>query len=280
MATMVARKRPAPEVEPAMSRVAALMPAYNPGPEINEAIESLVNSTYPCDIYIVDDGSKVSVADVLPNFPRTKVIRLEKNCGVARALNAGLKEILRQPYDFVARLDADDISHPDRIAKQVAFLDRHPDIAAVGAWARFTDENSGRTLFIERTPDQPEAVKKALYQNTVVVHSSVMLRADVLKQVGPYSLNYPVAEDYELFRRISQQYALANIPSVLVDRRLSWGGVSLTRRRRQLFDRLMIQLRYFRAAEPRAWAGLAKTLLLFCIPVSVIAKIKEYRGRS
>jgi GT2 family glycosyltransferase len=280
MATMVARKRLAPEVEPAAPRVAALMPAYNPRPEINEAVESLINSTYPCDIYIVDDGSKVPVAEVLPNFPRTKVIRLEKNGGVARALNAGLKEILRQPYDFVARLDADDISRPDRIAKQVAFLDRHPDIAAVGGWARFTDENSGRTLFIERTPDKPELVQKALYQNTVVVHSSVMLRTDVLKQVGPYSLDYPVAEDYELFRRISQHHALANIPTVLVDRRLSWGGVSLMRRRRQLFDRLMIQLRYFRAAEPRAWAGLAKTLLLFCIPAPVIAKIKEYRGRS
>ena len=280
MATMVARKRLAPEVEPAMSRVAALMPAYNSGEEINEAVESLVNSTYPCDIYIVDDGSAVPITGVLRDFPRTKVIRLEQNGGVARALNAGLKEILKQPYDFVARLDADDISHPDRIAKQVEFMDRHPDIAAVGGWARFTDENSGRTLFIERTPDKPELVSKALYQNTVVVHSSVMLRADVLREVGPYSVDYPVAEDYELFRRIAQHYPLANIPSVLVDRRLSWGGVSLTRRRRQLFDRLMIQLRYFRAREPRAWTGLAKTLLLFCIPVSVIAKIKEYRGRS
>ncbi len=213
-------------------------------------------------------------------FREPKSFAWTTNTGVVNARNVGLAAILAQPYDFVACLDADDICYPDRIAKQVEFLDRHPEIAVVGSWARFIDENSGRTLFIERTPDTPDLVRRRLNSNAAIVPSSSMIRADVLREVGPYSVHYPVAEDYELFRRIAQHYPLANIPSVLVDRRLSWGGLSLTRRRRQLFDRLMIQLRYFRALEPRAWTGLAKTLLLFCIPVAVIAKIKEYRGQS
>ena len=264
----------------AIPRVAALMPAYNPGEIINRAVESLANSTYPCDIYIVDDGSDVPVAESLGDFPRTKVIRLDKNRGVAHALNAGLKAILMQPYDFVVRLDTDDFCYPERIAKQVEFLDRHPEIAAVGAWARFLDESSGRTLFIVRTPDTPELVRKALHFTNVVLHPTSMIRTDALKNVGVYSERYPVAEDYELFRRISQTFSVANIPSVLTDMRRSTQGVSLTRRRRQTFDRFRIQLKYFQALELDAWKGLFKTLLLFVFPVSFIAKIKEYRDSA
>jgi len=263
--------------EEAVPRVAALMPAYNAGEIINRAVESLAKSTYPCDIYIVDDGSDVPITQSLADFPRTKVIRLDKNRGVAHALNAGLTTILMQPYDFVARLDADDFCYPERIARQVEFLDRHPGIAAVGAWARFTEESSGRTLFIARTPDTPELVRKALNFNNVVLHPSLMIRTDVLKSVGLYSEQYPVAEDYELFRRIAQKFSIANVPSVLIDMRRSTGGVSLTRRRRQLFDRFRIQLKYFQALELGAWMGLFKTILLFFFPVSFIAKIKEYK---
>jgi hypothetical protein len=98
-----------------------------------------------------------------------------------------------------------------------------------------------------------------------------------LREVGLYSENYPVAEDYELFRRITRRFPIANIPAVLVDRRLSHQGVSLTRRRKQLADRLRIQLRYFNPRQLSAWSGVLKTLVLFCVPVSLLVKIKEYR---
>src|SRR3990172_12195718 len=224
-------------VDEVVPRVAALMPAYNPDEIINRAVESLAKSTYPCDIYIVDDGSDIPITQTLAAFPRTKVIRLDRNRGVTHALNVGLRTILMQPYEFVARLDADDFSYPERIARQVEFLDRHPGIAAVGTWVRFTDEGTGRTLYISRTPDKPELVRKALHVNNVVAHPSLMIRTDVLKRVGLYSEQFPTAQDYELFRRIAQQFSIANISSVLVDQRLSCRGVQLTRRRRQLFDR-------------------------------------------
>ena len=257
------------------ARVAVLMPAYNPGPLINRSVESLVNNTYACDIYIVDDGSKVPVTQILDAFPRTKVIRLEQNGGVARALNVGLTTILMQPYEFVARLDADDFCYADRLARQVEFLDSNPGIAAVGSWVRFTDESSGSTVYIARTPDKPALVRKALNFNNVIMHPTSMIRTDVLKNVGLYSEHYPVAEDYELFRRIAEQFPLANIPSVLVDMRLSSGGMSLTRRRRQLFDRLRIQLKYFRPLEIGAWMGLLQTLLLFLVPRVFVTKFKS-----
>lgn len=268
---------PATMTDEDITRVAVLMPAYNPGDSINRAVESLVGNTYPCDIYIVDDGSDVPVAQILDDFPRTEIIRLHQNMGVAKARNVGLAAILKRPYEFVACLDADDVSYPDRIARQVEFLDSHPDIAAVGAWAKHVAKNDGRFLFIERTPESPGLVRQALNYNSAINHTTFMVRTDVLKVVGFYSERYPTAEDYELFRRITQRFPIANIPSVLVDRHLSWKGLSLTRRRRQLWDRLRIQLRYFTALEASSWSGVLKTLLIFFIPVSLLMKIKEYK---
>lgn len=269
-------------VEPAPSgggdgkRVAALMPAYNTGDSINRAVASLVNGTFPCDIYIVDDGSDIPVSRILDNFPRTKIIRLDKNTGVVNARNVGLTAILAQPYDFVAFLDADDIAYPDRIARQVEFLDSHPEIAGVGTWVRHIAEKSGKPLFIERTPVTPATVRKGLNYNSAVINTTFMVRTNVLRLVGLYSDRYSVAEDYELFRRISQQFSLSNIPDVLADRQVLATGISLTNRRRQLLDRLRIQLRYLDVWEASSWLGMLKTLVLFLVPVRLLTTVKRY----
>jgi glycosyltransferase involved in cell wall biosynthesis len=250
------------------------MPAYNAEAFINRAVKSLAASTYPCDIYIVDDGSKVPVTTILKNSPGVTVLRHQKNLGVALARNVGLRAILTERYDFVACLDADDICYPDRIARQVEFLDRHPDVAAVGTWGRHFDEDSGDTICVHRTPETPASAKKFMLANMAVINTSAMMRASALRAVGLYSERYPAAEDYELFRRISARFAIANIPRVLVDICISPQGVSLSRRRRQLVDRLRIQLRYFEPTAVAAWVGLARTALLFLVPTSLHAKVK------
>lgn len=278
--TAVLETKPVAEPEPSagegIKRVAALMPAYNTGDSINRAVASLVNGTWPCDIYIVDDGSDIPVTQILDRFPRTKVIRLDKNTGVVNARNVGLKAILAQPYDFVAFLDADDIAYPDRIARQVEFLDGNPEIAGVGTWARHIAEASDEPLFVERTPTAPDMVRKALNYNSSVINTTFMVRTDVLRRVGLYSDRYPVAEDYELFRRISRQFPLANIPDILADRQVLASGISLSNRRRQLSNRLRIQLRYFNVWEASAWLGMFKTLVLFLVPVSLLTTVKRY----
>ncbi len=265
-----------PSVDAGSKRVAALMPAYNTGDTINRAVASLADGTLPCDIYIVDDGSDVPVAQILGDFPRTKVIRLDKNTGVVNARNVGLTAILAQPYDFVAFLDADDIAYPDRIARQVEFLDGHPDIAGVGTWARHIAETSDEPLFVERTPTAPDMVRKALNYNSAIINTTFMVRTDVLRRVGLYSDRYPVAEDYELFRRISRRYPLANIPDILADRQVLATGISLSNRRRQLSNRLCIQLRYLDVWEASAWLGMLKTLVLFLVPVQLLTTLKRH----
>ena len=261
------------------TELAVLMAAYNSEATIQKAVSSITGNTYPCDVFIVDDGSRVAVSEVLGNIPRVEIIRLPQNQGLARALNAGLNHILQRGYKYIARADADDISYPDRFAKQVAFLESHPGVGAVGAWGRHFDETTGDTTLIKPTPTNSDAIKKRLFFNSSLVHASAVIRADVLRAVGPYSTDYPAAEDYELFRRISKRYELANLPEVLLDICESERGISLSKRRRQVYDRLRIQFKYFEPWQWRAWAGVTKTLLLFAVPVRVVIAIKKIRER-
>lgn len=251
------------------------MPAYNADTFINRAVQSVADSTLPCDLYIVDDGSKNPVAHALSADLKAHVLRLDKNGGIARARNAGLREILRHSYEFVACLDADDINHPQRLAKQVDYLDRHPEVAAVGVWGRHIEETSGKTIWVNHTPASPHDVKKAMYANLAIVNSSAMIRTDAFRAVGLYSERYPAAEDYEFFKRLSAKFAIANLPEVLIDICISRQGISLKRRRRQLLDRLLIQLKYFEWAERGAWLGLLRTLLLFLVPTTLHSKVKS-----
>ncbi len=203
-----------------------------------------------------------------------EIIRLEKNRGPAAARNIGLTVILERDHDFVAILDADDAAYAARFEKQVNFLKQHPEVAAVGTWARLIDERTGATLLYSKKPTDAGAIQKKLFFNIAVIHPSAMFRADILRQVGPYSERYPAAEDYEFFRRIAAKFALANIPEYLLDYQVSWQGQSMARRRRQLYDRLRIQMKYFVPWQWRAWAGVAKTLLAFCVPTELSVRWK------
>jgi len=248
--------------------VAVLMAAYNAEGTLPQAVNSLLGGSYPCKIYIVDDCSRVPVADVAgPHDPsRIEIIRLPKNGGPGNARNAGLKRILEGDHEFVAIMDADDLSHPDRIEKQVAYLAANPGIAVVGCWERVIDEQ-GEFVSYVALPCDPQAIRDSLFVKMYVSHPTWMVRADVFRKLGVYSLAYYAAEDYELIRRIAVHYDVANIPEYLIDYRISSGGMSAKNRKRQLVDRLRIQFKYFEPFNRHAWIGVLRTLALILVPV-------------
>ncbi len=258
--------------------VAVLMAAYNAERTIRAAVDSVLANTIPCDLIIVDDASRIPAADALGtlNGP-IEIIRLTKNLGPAEARNVGLQHILAQNYRYVAILDADDIAYPERFERQMAYLDAHPRVAAVGTGQRFIDHDTGELLFRDRPACDPDDVRNAMFFNCALGHTSMMMRTAALAQVGFYLRNYPVAEDYELMWRLSTRYDLANLPECLTDYRISRAGLSLKRRRRQLFDRLCIQLKYLAPLNWRAWAGIANTLALFVVPRPLITALKRRR---
>ena len=139
-------------------------------------------------------------------------------------------------------------------------------IGLLGTWTPLFDSNLQRNFHLFSRVTDPADVRNSNFFNIGLSHTSVMMRCDALKKVGLYPTNYPAAEDYELMRRIGVQYDLANIPYCLVHYRVTPGSISQSRRRRQLYDRLMIQLKYFDATQWRSWVGVAKTLASLVVP--------------
>jgi glycosyltransferase involved in cell wall biosynthesis len=256
------------------------MTAYNAEKTIGRALDSLARNSELFDLLIVDDCSRKPLAEFLGLLgDGVEIIRPDKNLGVAGAKNFGLKRLLAKSYELVAMMDADDISHPDRLAKQVAFLKAHPDIALVGAWARFFDEDTHEVVYHFRPPCESGDIRDALFLNSYIMHPTWMVRTQVLRDAGLYSYAYPAAEDYELLRRMAKTSALANLPEFLLDYSVSMSGISMQNRRRQLSDRLRIQAKYFDPWQARAWLGMARTLALFAVPRSLISAYRRGRTR-
>jgi glycosyltransferase involved in cell wall biosynthesis len=264
----------------AHGRVAVLIPVYNDDGRLAATLASLRQQGVPFTAVVVDDGSAppVCVDEGAYDFP-VALLRQPRNGGIERALNAGLEFLAAAGFEYVARLDNGDLCAPARLARQQAFLDEHPDVALVGSnveWRR----GDGSLAFSLALPETHEAISRAFHHTVCLIHPAVMFRLDAVRAVGPYSLDYPAAEDYELFWRIARRFRVANIPETLLTTRFDPGGISVTRRARQLRSRLRIQLAFFRAGEPMSYVGLAKTLALMSVPYRLIVPIKRLRSAA
>jgi glycosyltransferase involved in cell wall biosynthesis len=194
---------------------------------LRDAVESVWAQTCgDLELIVVDDGSTDATPDLLASFrdPRLRVER-QLRAGLARALNRSLG-LARGP--LIARLDADDLALPERIARQRAFLDAHPEVGVLGTGAREVDAD-GRELRTIRPPQDDRAIRRALIRRNPFVHSSMMMRRALVEQVGGYDPSFPVAQDYDLWLRLSGVTRMANLPEPLVVRRLVPGRVTLER---------------------------------------------------
>jgi len=163
-----------------------------------------------------------------------------------------------------------------RIVRQVANERELDELLAQGRvqFALTIPENFDRKL-----PTSHAEISRTLHHVVCLLHPTVMFRTRVVHAVGPYSLAYPAAEDYEFFWRIARRFPVANIPEMLHTQRFHDGSISVRNRRRQLRTKLRIQLEYFRAAEPLSYYGVAKTLALMSLPYSSVVAIKGVLSR-
>jgi len=206
--------------------VSVVLPVYNCPDYVDAAVRSILDQTFEnFELILIDDGSTDATPAVLSGYadPRIKLIT-QANRGLAATLNRGV-ELARGRY--IARQDQDDISLPERLAKQVAFLEAHPRCALIGTWAQIWLENTA-TDRVHRHPSDNSGLQFELLFNNPFVHSSVMLRKAALVVVGGYSTdrNRQPPEDYELWSRIAREYEVANIPEVLHTYREVKGSMS------------------------------------------------------
>ena len=177
-------------------------------------------SLKPAQIVLVKDGPLGPNLETVIKSWQLKlgsvltVVELPASSGLGPALNAGLQHCI---YNLIARMDTDDISLPDRFEKQVAFMDKNPDIAASSAFVEEFDDNNS-VVFIRRVPECHEEITKFAKKRCPLNHPVVIFRREAVFQVGGYPPFFP--EDSALWTLlITQNQRLANIPSVLLKMR-------------------------------------------------------------
>ena len=198
---------------------------------LRECLESLKNQTFPAtEIVIVFDGSITpELEEVVTQYTTIlpiKVVRLSKNVGLGKALNEGLKYC---SYNWVFRMDTDDICLPERFAKQVDFISQYPDVVLFsGHIAEFTED---KTIVISyrKVPIGNEKIKKYVLSRSPFNHMAVAFHKDIIEEVGGYQ-HHLFLEDYNLWLRvIAKGYKVGNIDESLV---LVRAGDSMVSRRR------------------------------------------------
>lgn len=196
--------------------VTVLLPVYNGAADVEQAVCAILAQTYvDFELLIINDGSKDNSGDVLDRLddPRIRVIHQE-NRGLAATLNRGL-ELAKGRY--IARQDQDDVSHPQRLEKQFAYMEAHKDCGLLGTAAEIWVEDTP-TDRVHVHPVDHATLSFDLIFNNPFVHSSVMLRKDIVLELGGYSTD-PMRqppEDYELWSRMARRCSVANLPDRLL----------------------------------------------------------------
>ena len=251
--------------------VAVLLSVHNGAPWVRDAIASVLAQTErDLELIVVDDGSTdespAIVTEAAAADQRVRVVR-QAHAGLTKALNRALALVVAP---LVARLDADDVALPERLARQRAFLDAHPDVGLLGTAGREVDP-AGRELRVVSPPTDDAAIRRALIRRNPFIHSSVMLRRSIVTAAGGYDESLAVAQDYDLWMRLSPVTRLANLAEPLVTRRLVAGRVTAGRDDERLRAEIRVRWRAVRAGLYPWWCVVfaARAAVALALPSSL-----------
>jgi glycosyltransferase involved in cell wall biosynthesis len=196
-------------------KVTVVIPVYNREKYVRDAIDSILAQTFTdFELLVIDDGSTDGSQKVVRSYgdPRIRLVCNERNQGIPKTRNTGIR-LARGEY--LAFLDSDDQACPERLRKQVAFLDSHPDYAAVGAWIEWIDEEGRPLGRIKRRAVSPEEIAAQRLFRGGLQNSASMARTVVLRNYG-HQEQYDTSEDFDLWARIAATHKLTSLPEVLL----------------------------------------------------------------
>lgn len=221
--------------------VSVLMPVYNGERYLREAIDSILAQSFSdFEFVIVDDGSTDGTGAILDGIddPRLRVIANERNMGVTKTLNVGLEAVRGR---YIARIDADDIAHPERLAEQVAFMEANPGVVLLGSGHVSVDDDGNEVERVARPMADAEFRWTALLYSPVI-HPSVMFRADLTGEGGLRYDEHADAEDYDMWIRMLAAGEGARLGRPLVTWRRHAGAIGVARRQQQMATTIAIAL--------------------------------------
>jgi GT2 family glycosyltransferase len=245
-------------------KISVVMPAFNAAEFLDEAVCSILDQTFrDFEFIIINDGSTDNTGRILDKYAkidnRVKVFQ-QANEGMISALNRGCR-VARGKY--IARMDADDVSFPDRLEKQVKYMEKHPQIGILGT--RICNiYKIGMTTGIWRPSTNSKMLKWTHFFGVCVCHPSVLMRRDVIEKLNFYSSDATYGEDVDLWLRASTITDFGNVPELLCKYRI-WSGSSsqaASQLRRPVHARLLASyIKEFLRIEPcmEAVEGLRQT---------------------
>jgi len=221
----------------ACPKVSVVMPVYDSEPYLRAAMDSILGQTFEDLEFIIisEHGTSNDALAVIESYSdeRIRHIHNTSRLGLVGSLNLGLEHARGE---YVARMDADDVSLAERIRKQVQFLDQHPNVGVLGTWYEVIDE-AGRIVAEQRPPPEPMLTKWLLLfvDTTAMGHPTAMVRRSVYEKLGGYRSEPLHAEDYELWVRAARITEIANLTETLV--RLRTHGRQIS----SLYNRIQLQ---------------------------------------
>lgn len=265
--------------------VSVIMPVYNAGGFLVESIESILNQTYrPIELIVVDDASTDNSWAIINRFKkrypkRITALRLTKqmNKGGDACANEAFKLAKGM---FIARMDADDISHPDRLTKQVAFLQDHPEVLLVGSQARVINQK-GTVIGHKRVPQNHKQIYEGYFAYNPIIHPTMMVRRSLLpKHKKLYTIRYSANNDLNTFFELLKLGRFANIPEELLDYRMHGKNDSLTYPKERFLNTLKIRLRAIGLGYVPTVKGIVmtaiQTVAILILPEKIIVPVYLY----
>ena len=262
-----------------MPKVSVVISVYNGETYLKECIDSILNQTYrDFEFIVLNNGSTDHTPKILDRYtdPRLQIIH-QGNLGISRSLNRGIN--LSQG-DLIVRLDADDLSLPNRLERQVAFMDQNPNVVLCGS--RF-QEMLGDKISSQKVPfiEKDATIRKTLSCFNPFAHSTIIFRKKTFLEAGGYNDRFKYSQDYDLWMRMLKQGHAGMLKDELSIIRLTQHSFSNQYNRKQKLEGLLIRwsaFREFGGSPVKTLCYSLKTLAGLIFPLDSIRQ-RKFAGR-
>jgi len=201
-----------------MPKVSVIMSTHNDSNTLRQSMDSILDQTFSdFEFLIIDDASEDDTVVILKQYeksdPRVKLLINDENKGLTKNLN---KLLLLASGEYIARMDGDDISHLDRLSKQVDYLDNFQDIDLIGTGVH----SFGESDLYWRLPDDSDELKIRMLLHPVFAHPSFMFRHKLLNEGIMYDESFRTAQDYDFAARVAKAHKLGRVQEILLEYRV------------------------------------------------------------